>query len=85
MDESVAEGSCNKKPGAICNIFNKSLTVSFPNIKKSSHKKGKSRKCRMTFIHRKIQGRNEHFHGHCSLGKGLEKRKKQEHVEKCPW
>ena len=39
----------------------------------------------MTFIHRKIQGRNEHFHGHCSLGKGLEKRKKQEHVEKCPW
>ena len=39
MDESVAEGSCNKKPGAICNIFNKSLTVSFPNIKKSSHTK----------------------------------------------
>lgn len=41
MGEPAAEGSCNKKPGAICNIFNKSLTVSFPNIKKKklTHKK----------------------------------------------
>lgn len=41
VGESAPEGSCNKKPGAICNIFNKSLTVSFPNIKKKklTHKK----------------------------------------------
>ena len=29
-------------------------------------------------------GQGQHFHCHCSLGKGLEKQKKQEHVEKCP-
>lgn len=39
MDESVAEGSYNKQPGTICNIYNKSLMASFPNIKKAHTQK----------------------------------------------
>ena len=75
MGEPAAEGSCNKKPGAICNIFNKSLTVSFPNIKKKAHtqKRGKSRKCRMIFIRRKITGEAHDLVERCpAFQRGLE-------------